>query len=254
MTGKLWIPVVLTGFAISTSARALDNYDPNNISQLTNAAAEAMIKTVAVGGAHKAYLSARPLGHVIGLDLGITVEGITLPQEFKDGLALVSGTAAASLPSLVPLPKFSLTKGLPGGIDLGVSFIQYTDVFKSFGAAARFGFESPIGLWFGGQISGNYTKIYFLSTHTYGLDVVASKSFALIEPYLGLGVQVWSGDVAWSANAGNVPVGVSAHQSGTSPHVYFGLPLSLLALKITGQIDYSFAGIMTYGAKFALSF
>lgn len=246
---------VLLGLSASPAV-ALDDYDPNDISQLSNAAIEAMIKTVAVGGSHKAYLSAKPLDLAVGIDLGITADIIAIPQEFKDALALVSGQPATGIPAMVPLPKIALYKGLPLGFDLGFSYIAYQDVFKSVGGAVRYGRQMPAllgGLWVNAQLSGNYTKILFLSTHTYSVDFTASKGFAIVEPYVGLGIRMWSGDLQYTATSGNFQAGVSGHKSGTSPSLYFGLPINLVVLKLTAQIDHNFSGVTTYGAKLALS-
>ena len=83
---------------------------------------------------------------------------------------------------------------------------------------------------------------------------MASKSLVLIEPYVGTGLQTWAGDLDVSGATVGLPANISASQSGATGHVFVGTPLKLLFLHITGELDYSFSGLTTYGGKMSFTF
>lgn len=241
--------------ASAPRASAISNYSPSDLAGLTDNGSKALIKTVAVGANHRALLPARPLGMVIGLEAGLEVSAISLPDEFVSTLASVASESAASIPTVIPVPRVSLHKGLPGGVDVGFSYASYRDYFKIYGgdlqwAFVRGGLASPS---IAARLGASYNKLFFMETHTTTIDLVASKNFYVIEPYVGAGVQFWSGDLSLGAATG-LPLGTSTHQSATSPHVFFGLPIKLLFLKFTGEVDRSFAGVTSYGGKISLAF
>jgi hypothetical protein len=156
-----------------------------------------------------------------------------------------------ALPTL-PLPKVSIFKGFGGGVDLGFSFISSGEAFSIYGGSIQWAFlrKSPVGPHAALRLSAAFSDLSFISTSNYGLDLIVSKKLAIIDPYLGAGFQLWSG----SLEVPNFPGGLTNSNSGFSPHIFVGLPINLLFLKLVGEYDYNFAGVTTYGGKIALSF
>ena len=104
------------------------------------------------------------------------------------------------------------------------------------------------------RFGGNFTRIYFVSATTYSIDALVSRDFYVIDPYVGMGLQMWSGGLDTVPGISQLPVSVASTASGTDPRVFVGAALKLVFLKLTPQYSYSFAKISTYGLKLSLNF
>lgn len=228
---------------------------PSDVSSLTNSSVEALLKTVGVGADHRAYMPASDLGIALGFDVGIDFTAIKPPQEFIDAFALVTGQ---SIPTYIPLPRLNIHKGLPFGIDLGFSYLGYTDPgfsVKMVGGEVKWAFIRGKALpAVAARVSGNYSSLGFLNSRSYKFDITASKSLVVAEPYVGTGLQIWSGELSYPATVGSLPVDVSGKASGTNPHFYAGLMMKLIAFRVSAEYDYSTTGVSTVGGKVSLGF
>lgn len=247
-------------FVFPAQVFALSTYVPNiaALQNLTNAGANALIQTVAVGADYHAYMPASPMGLIIGLDVGLDVTFLTLPSAFNTAFTTATGAAA---PGLIPIPKLNIHKGLPKGIDLGFTFSTYSDPANpTANLVTIYGGEVKWAFIDGGIIlpsvavrgAASMTNVFFMNTNTYTLDLTASKTFFLFEPYIGAGMDFWSGTL--SVSGGSLPTSVSASQSGANPHFYVGTPIKILFLRVTAEYDYSLAGVTTYGGKISINF
>ncbi len=255
MVAGLVCSVLSLGFlADPRKAHALTEFNPGDLSDLQQTNIDELIKLVALGANHRDYKAARPLGSTIGLDLGIDVTAVVVPNEFKAALALAADTTADQVPSPIPLPRISLHKGLPGGIDIGASYVSYQGLFTNFGASLQWAFlkKSPVLPNASVRLVGSYAKLYFIQARNFALDALVSKRLAIFEPYIGAGVQYWNGKL--DVSSATLPVSLSSSTSGVSPHAFFGLPIKLVFLKFVAEIDYNFSGVTSYGGKVALSF
>lgn len=132
------------------------------------------------------------------------------------------------------IARVGVRKGLPGGIDLGVSYgkalggdvklisaeIQY--------AIAKGGLVSPA---LSIRVTGTRTldaKAYDLDQ--YGAEVLLSKGFPVVTPYIGAGV-------VYSRGKLDSPLGFSLEESNTRPVVFAGVTLSLLVPKIHIEVE-----------------
>lgn len=227
-----------------------ETFDYSNAGALTNAYAKTMIETVGIAADHRSLSPATPLGMVIGLDVGVVVSGVVVPDEFNAAMNAVGNSQ--TIPSLLPLPRLLISKGLPLGIDLGASWVGY-DGNSILGGEVKWAFLDNAALpTLAARVGYTKAEIAFLETKTWKFDVVASKKFAVIDPYVGLGMQAVSGTVNFPA--GDLSPGVESSQSTTAGHVYIGLPLTLAVLRFAAEYDMSFAGYNTFSTKFALSF
>lgn len=247
------LPVLLVGSLLGgRAAWALPDFDPGDVSALSSANLEALVQTVAIGTDHRAYMTARPLG-VTGIDAGLELTLFRLPSEFLD--AMTAAGVASGVPALLPVPRLNLHKGFPLGLDLGFSFVTLQGN-RILGVEIQWAFlrTKPLLPFVALRASTTLSRLFFMNTRTYKADILASKGVGLLlEPYAGFGVQFSSGDL-------NVPVGgpgglqlsVAGQKSSTDPHVFLGLPIKLVLLRVTAEYDYSFAGIQSYGIKASL--
>jgi hypothetical protein len=241
--------------AALTSVNALA-YNPTleDLSSLNSENIQALLKTVAIGASHRPYMPASPLGAAIGLEIGLDVTAISVPDSFKTAIALASNSAPSDVPAVIPLPKLTIMKGLPAGFDVGFSYSSYQSYFRIYGGEVKWALSDGRGARpaIAFRASGNYTHVFFMDTHCWGLDAVVSKNFYLLEPYAGVGLQRWAGSLA--LNGQPVPAGLETTASSTNVQFYAGLPLKMGFFKITPEAAYSTAALLLYGAKFSLSF
>lgn len=250
--------VLLLVAAISAplSAQAYQNYSPGDLSGLSQDNVDEMVKTAAIGSGHRAMEPASNQGLIFGLDVGIEVTAISISDNFKAAIAAATQQPASQVPSLVPLPKLNVNKGLPFGIDFGFSYVTYQSIFTDWGFDVQWNFLKGGGAKpdLAARISYGHSHLYFFDSHVLNIDALVSKKLVLIEPYLGLGTQIWSGTLDVSGASSGLPSDVSASPSGTTGHFFVGTPIKLTFLHLTGELDYSFTGVVTYGGKISLSF
>jgi hypothetical protein len=253
---------LLLGAAAALSApeaRALTVFDLGDLSLLTQTTVDSVVKTIAVGADHRDYQSASSLGAFPGLDLGVDVTLINLPTEFTDAITLATGQAPGL--TFIPLPRLNVHKGLPGGVDLGFTWLGLTADGKSnsiLGFSAQWSFFKSSISAPTLAVRGSYSKAtlpaLFTNTTTLKFDLVASKNMGIIDPYFGAGFISGSGSLDLTSGFGSLPISVTAESKITTGHFFVGLPIKLFFIKITPEYDYSFAGVSTYGLKAGFKF
>ena len=133
---------------------------------------------------YKGVTPATPLG-VIGFDVGVEVTDTKIEDS-----SLFSRAGAGS-PSHLIVPKLHVYKGLLGGLDIGAFVGGTTQVSATvFGADLRYALlddtltTPAVAL----RISGTKASgLGDLSLSTAALDVMASKRFTALTPYVGAG-------------------------------------------------------------------
>ncbi|HUP56120.1 MAG TPA: hypothetical protein VM598_01620 [Bdellovibrionota bacterium] len=250
------ILVLLAMMFAAVPGHAATDFDPGDLSSVTDPMVNELLKMSAVGTGHRPIQPASALGLAFGLVIGVEVSGVVVTDEFKTALTTATQRPASDVPGVIPVPRISIHKGLPKGFDLGFSWAKYQDMLSLWGLHAAWNFRpGGAGPALGARMTYSKSKLYFIDTHYLAIDAVASKNLVVIEPYVGTGFQQWGGTLDVPAGgATGLPVGVSGSQSGATAHVFGGIPLKLLFIHITGEIDYSFSGITTYGGKLSLSF
>src|SRR4029077_4052205 len=119
----------------------------------------------------------------------VDVTAISVPASFTNALAQMGNTT--SIPSVIPLPKLNIRKGVPAGIDLGFSFIKVS-VYEIYGADVQWAFfRGNVALpTLAVRASANKADLDMVHTRTYDFDVIVSKSVTVAaEPYFGIGMQ-----------------------------------------------------------------
>jgi hypothetical protein len=126
-----------------------------------------------------------PLG-ITGFDLGLSLTMSKVAN--KDSLSRASSD---SVPSYIPVPTLRANKGLPLGFDVGLMYskVPGSDI-SLWGGEARWAFlrggiaEPAVG------VRGAFTRLSGvdqLDMSTKSLDISASKGFAVLTPYIGVG-------------------------------------------------------------------
>jgi hypothetical protein len=243
----------------SPSALAITAVTPTDLQGLGNDAVSDLIETVGIAADHRAYAPATALGLLLGIDVGVDATYFSLPTDFANALASASGQTTSTLPSGLLLPKLNIHKGLPFGIDIGATFMTLSSggnkLFSSYAGEIKYAFINSAALpAVAVRASYSVNSVYFLDANTFTLDALVSKNLILIDPYLGAGIQRWSGKINIPAGIPTLQSGISNEASGTAFHVYGGVQLKLAILKLVGEAAYSTAGMTTFGTKVSIGF
>ncbi len=198
----------------------------NNITALQNvgqADFNAVSEDLASALSYKAVAPAAPLG-ITGFDLGLELTQTNMAKSSQVwGTITGSGNALNSL----YVPKLHFTKGLPFGIDVGLS---YSKVPSS--NISLIGGELKWAILDGGMatpavaIRGAFSKlggVDQLSFNTKSLDVSVSKGFLMFTPYAGVG-KVWASS---TANVSSVVTGYALSDSFSQNKLFAGFNLNL---------------------------
>lgn len=181
---------------------------------------------------------------ILGFDLGVEVTATKLANpEVLD--RAVSGDA----PSTLLLPKLHLHKGLPLGIDVGVSYAAVPNTnIKMIGAEVRYALikGGPVTPAVGLRASYSTLRgVDQMDLDTKGFDVSVSKGFAFVTPYVGAGV------VRVSSTPNNIP-GLTKTQF-TDSKVFAGANFNFLLMNLAIEADRT-GDATTYGAKLGWRF
>ena len=174
--------------------------------------------------------SAAPLG-LLGFEAWVdaTYDNGFDAQTFND--TAVRGDYTGGFLSIA---RVGVRKGLPGGVDLGVSY------GKALGGDVKLlSAEVQYAIFHGGvlapALSVRVTGTRTLDRQAYGLDqygaeLLLSKGFPVITPYIGVGLVHSRGSL-------DSPLGFSRQENDTRPVLYAGATLSLLVPKIHFEIE-----------------
>ena len=181
----------LLPLAFAASAWAAHAGDFQSIGTLTQDEFMRLSRDLGAALSYKGVTPATPLG-VLGFDVGL--EATDTKLESSDAFA----RAGAGGHSHLVVPKLHVYKGLFGGLDIGAFVGGSSDVSASiFGADLRYailddGLATPaVALRLAGTKGGGLGD---LRLSTISLDVMASKKFTFLTPYVGAGsVRVESG-------------------------------------------------------------
>ena len=188
--------------------------DLNQIGTLTQNQFLKLSTDLGAASAYKGVTPAAPLG-AVGFDIGAEIT-----QTSIENSAIFRQAGAGDISNLY-VPKIHVTKGLPGGFDIGAFVSRVSGVGGSLiGLEARYailddGLATPaLGVRLSGTKLSGVSK---LNLSTVAVDAMLSKKLTLITPYIGAGsVRVKSSaDVAGlrdeSFNKSRVFIGINAN-------------------------------------------
>lgn len=158
--------------------------DFNSVGSLTQDEFHRLSQDLGAATSYKGVTPATPLG-VVGFDIGVVVTDTKLENS-----TLFSRAGAGSHSHLV-IPKLHVYKGLLGGLDVGAFVAGATGVSATvFGADLRYAFlDDTLALpAVAMRLSGTKaTGLGELTLATVALDIMASKKFIALTPYVGAG-------------------------------------------------------------------
>jgi hypothetical protein len=190
---------------------------------------------------------AEPLG-ITGFDVGIEATVVDINENKPYWKNAVED---ADVPSILVFPKVHVQKGLPFGVDVGLS---YAKVPSSLIDLALIGGEIKWAVMKGGMTSpavalrGSFSKLLGvdeLDLQTYGADVSVSKGFGFLTPYAGVG-ETW-----FSAREKSSAVSLDPETVGLT-RGFVGTKLSIFLVNFVGEAEIS--KIMRYSLRANLSF
>ena len=181
-----------------------------------------------------------------GFDFGLDVTAVSLPADFQTALATASNQNSSSNPRFFSRFRNSaFTKAfLTESISVSAELLTGTS-FDLYGGDVKWAFLREKAGTLAIRQTISYAKLFYFSAHTYDTQVLVSKNLLFIDPYFGLGYLVWNGDISGNG----LPAGVDGSRSGGNPHIFMGVPLKLMALRIIAEYDYNFAGLNSYGMR-----
>lgn len=223
---------------------------------------------------HTSVAGATPLGDILGFEVGL-IGGVTDTPKIKKLVNEQDPSVDASqMPHAALLGRVSVPFGITGEIGLVPKVGSDSFKFQNISIAAMwtptsFLLELPLSL----AAKLHYTKttvnfkqpvgtpavntdIQYENGIT-GFDVIASKDFIVVEPYLGLGYLSGSGKLSVSGNTTIFDTTFSTSQSATASkgsfHLFGGAELKLLFFKIGLEFGTAF-GTTRYTAKLSGAF
>ncbi len=147
-----------------------------------------LVEELGVAVAYNAVAPAESLG-ITGFDIGVVVTGVELNEQVWNQVV-----SDGSAPSTLPVPKLIARKGLPFGVDLGLSYTSVPDSNVSIvgGEVRKSLIDGSMAL---PAVSlslhtSRLAGVDDLDIKTYGVDVGVSKGFAMLTPYASIG-QLW---------------------------------------------------------------
>lgn len=205
----IFVLLCFSGAANAATFSSLDALDRGQFRDLS--------KNLTAATQYKGIAPAEPLG-VLGFDIGISLSATKLKNDVFD---LADGSDFEL--NTLPLPRLSLQKGLPGGIDIGASFsgAPGTDI-KVFGAEVRYAVVKGSVALPAISVRVSYSTVRGvdeLEIDSAGADISISKGIAIFTPYAGSGFVRSNSD----------PVGSTTleRESFTQRKAYVGLNINL---------------------------
>ncbi len=203
-----------------------------------------LVEELATAVSYNAVAPAESMG-VTGFDIGVIVSGVKLDETVWNQVV-----GDGSAPSTLAVPKLIVRKGLPFGVDLGVSYTSVPD-----SNVTIMGGEVRKALVEGGAVTpavslslhtSRLSGVDDLDVKTYGVDVGVSKGFAMLTPYASIG-QMW---VTGSENSSLLTLqDYDSSMTRSSIGVRIGF---MPVMSLTLQAD--FAEASSYNAKLSLDF
>lgn len=218
---------ILAVLLAATASNLASADDIDAIDRLSPSQFESFADDLVAALSYKSSASAEPLG-VLGFDLGLGVSLVRLENAESWGIATGSTT------EYLPIPKVSLTKGLPFDVDVGafVAAVPGSNIFV-YGAQLQYALMAGNPVLPAVALRGGMTRlsgVEQLSLETRSVELVVSKGLFAFTPYAGVG-RVW-GDVTPNSAAAATLQTLSPTQDRIFAGLQFGLVIGSLSLEV----------------------
>jgi hypothetical protein len=201
-------------------------FDINRLQNVAQSDFRLLSEDVGAALSYHPQTPTEPLG-ITGFDVGVSLTMSKVAN--KEALSRASSD---SVPSYLPVPTLRANKGLPLGFDVGLMYSKIPGSnIALWGGEARWAFlkggiaEPAVG------VRGTYTKLTGvdqLDMTTKGVDISASKGFAMLTPYIGIG-RTWITSEPHVANL--------SKEDFTLTKFFFGAGFKLLLFNMNAEVD-----------------
>ena len=225
--------IVLLLLLLSLSSIVYAGYDLDLGDFGTQATFNSFVEEVGGLSAYRAMAPAEP-GGITGFDIAIAVSAVKIDSTLWDYVTVGSSYDSDYL----YIPSLRVRKGLPFNIDVGASYTGLPDSDISL-----LGGEIQWALLEGSvatpalALRGHYSQLIGvddLDLKAYGADLVVSKGFAMLTPYVGVGTVYAEGEYT---GAFTQTVALDSHDY-TSARYFGGVRIALALLQITADVEY----------------
>jgi len=230
---------------------------------LTDDITLALVRPVGFALAHRPYRPATPLGTDFGLDFGAEVTLVKLDPKFAEALQTAQ-LSSASLPPSIPIPRFQVHKGVGNWLDLGISWIGYSNFIQVYGGDVQVSIYHPTeGPSVAVRFNYSQGNLGFIKVKTLSPQVIVSKKLAYVDPYIGIGYLRTTGEVNIESLLGPLApyaslLGIVTKNSATAQafQAFIGLPFVIgpTGLRIAFEGSFVSNGIHMFGTRIGFQF
>ena len=219
---------ILAVALMSVAAVSVRADDIDAIDQLSPSQFESFANDLVAALSYKSSAPAEPLG-TLGFDLGLGLSFVRLENAESWGVATGSNT------EYLPIPKVSLSKGLPFDVDLGafVAAVPGSNILV-YGGQVQYALMAGNPVLPAVAVRGGVTRlsgVEQLALETRSVELVVSKGLFAFTPYAGIG-RVW-GDVT----PNSATTAALQSLSPTQDRVFAGLQFGLVIGSLSFEVD-----------------
>jgi len=233
--------ILLMLFLLLPASAFAGGADLEFVTGLSNNAFRDVVRQVGMASAYRGLAPAEPLG-ITGFDIGAEISYVDLDTE-------VFEFAMEDAPSFLAVPRIHVRKGLPFGLDLGLSYSQVPDSnIKLIGGELQYAILDGGMAYPALAVRGSYSSLQGvddLDLETMAADLVVSKGILMLTPYAGAGLVRINGD--YTGNT--LPL---EDQDMTEARFFAGVQFSVLLMRFT--LDAEIGDNNIYTAKVSLGF
>lgn len=218
---------VLVVALMAVAAVSVRADDIDAIDQLSPSQFESFANDLVAALSYKSSAPAEPLG-TLGFDLGLGVSFVRLENAESWGVATGSST------EYLPIPKVSLSKGLPFDVDVGafVAAVPGSNILV-YGGQVQYALMAGNPVLPAVAVRGGVTRlsgVEQLALETRSVELVVSKGLFAFTPYAGIG-RVW-GDVTPNSATAVALQSLSPTQDRLFAGLQFGLVIGSLSFEV----------------------
>ncbi|MFO7983550.1 MAG: DUF6588 family protein [Desulfuromonadales bacterium] len=210
-----------------------------------------IVREAGIITAYRGIAPAEPLG-ILGFDIGVESSFVDIETSTWEPV-IDAGTSDP--PSVLPIPRIHVRKGLPFNVDVGASYASVPDSnIEILGGEVQWALLEGTMATPALSMRGHYSTLEGvddLDVETYGVDALVSKGFTMLTPYAGVGILEIDGKYTGDELdflSGSFKL---EDQSKTETRYFGGMQISLAMLALTVEAEYS--DIPVYSAKLSFN-
>lgn len=191
---------------------------------------DTFVKELGVALAYNPVAPAEPRG-ITGVDVGVSVTMVKIDDAVWNQVV-----TDADAPTRLPVGRLHAQKGLPFGLDVGLSYITVPGSNASvIGGEVRKAILEGSTVTPAVSVGAHYSRLNGvgdLDLYTWGVGVGISKGFLIFTPYAAV-------DEVWYKGSENSPLVTLSDASGSATRAQVGLKVALLpVMNVVGQADF----------------